>query len=1054
MQTKVIGRQPTDHGPYDPQLAYGKKFIVTLFDCGWESKHDNNTTAPATLNAQAGTITPNIEHWIHRWGSYNQWLIDNGYKKIDASDVKDGNQSQHTINAALIGEIGTDSAPRTVKGRIKNLENSVGSGGSVDQRITQAKNEVIGGASSSGNTLKKVEDRVSPLEEAVGSGGSIDSRISSAVEAEKSRAQAAEADRYTKSETYTKTEVNGLVDTPHQEYVTVDAYSNLPATGSKDTIYRVSNYNGSTSQVDASVYSEYAWNGTQYIFLCVKSQIGEVFDISVYNNNAKYADLAAALNGGANIPQSLQKGGMSVKFVQSSDNKYVQYMLMAQSFTTDTTKWQQIDVLDLKLNTLLLYPKLITGSMLQNGQVNTEAAWGLATEEFIQVTSGDYLEIKSEPIIIDNTTFYPKYRVVGYTDKDASTCLANMILSDNPSGNFVVPNTCNYIKFSVMFWDSNNNQNRQSLNEYRNSRIFYIMGLSYSIKEMWNNIYNGITKGLVTSVSLQSLYIGSYNISTKRKTGDTDRIRTEYLPLNNASVIHIENLNDVFKYNIYLFDADLKFVRRVSNTLITSSVADYNCSDAKYAIFIFAYTDDSLISTHPTFRSDVPYNFNVYSYNTNKIVLGNSLGSLMQSPISFFEGFVTNTNYEGKEEIGLPAYINNRPHRAVQMNMNLIPETPIQIKAKTGYKFIVEIFDANYNKITMMSDWTNTSPYSSIPNTEWGTLTTIFKSPTAKYYRLKLAPYNTSENFSDTNITLNSVIEAKYLNIERERVLDSGFSSRLFELDTAGEEFTFVNDELWVFNSSSDDHTTNGTIRRYSMEEDHSLILLKTINHNLGHCNTVDYCQGNDCLILGNGSGSGDIGEKNAIYIISDVESKKQNDNILLNGCLVIEFSDWSEEDKQYNVIWADDNNGRFDKCILFSNSGKELLIRTLQLGKGSNNLGSGILHEVEENDFNGTYKVVQTNSYAYTDYVCLQGGCFYNGHPIMGISHDGSQVAKYDLLEGTTGLTRYKRTYYNENGNDIPTATEGCAIKDDVLYLGMVQSSINNYKIIGFKIP
>lgn len=148
-------------------------------------------------------------------------------------------------------------------------------------------------------------------------------------------------DAYTKSETYTKTEVNGLVDTPHQEYVTVDAYANLPATGSKDTIYRVSNYNGSTSQVDASVYSEYAWDGTQYIFLCVKSQIGEVFDISVYNNNAKYADLAAALGtDGEHVPQSLRKGGMSVKFVWSSDNKYVQYRLMADTFSTILSDWK------------------------------------------------------------------------------------------------------------------------------------------------------------------------------------------------------------------------------------------------------------------------------------------------------------------------------------------------------------------------------------------------------------------------------------------------------------------------------------------------------------------------------------------------------------------------------------------------------------------------------------------------------------------------------------------------------------------------------------------
>lgn len=117
-------------------------------------------------------------------------------------------------------------------------------------------------------------------------------------------------------------EVRGLVDTPHQEYVTVSTYSGLPASGSEDTIYRVSNYDGSTSQVAADVYSEYAWDGTQYVFLCVKSAVGEVFDISAYHNNATYADLNAALTSNTGgVPSSLQKGGMSIKFVQTSCNK-------------------------------------------------------------------------------------------------------------------------------------------------------------------------------------------------------------------------------------------------------------------------------------------------------------------------------------------------------------------------------------------------------------------------------------------------------------------------------------------------------------------------------------------------------------------------------------------------------------------------------------------------------------------------------------------------------------------------------------------------------------
>lgn len=157
------------------------------------------------------------------------------------------------------------------------------------------------------------------------------------------------------TDAYTKTEVNGLVDTPHQNYVTVAATSQttaatdvLPASGqAADTIYRVSNWDGSANSgagaFDATCYSEYAWddvsNPNKYVFLDVKSQIGEVFDISVYNNNAKYADLAAALNGGANIPQSLQKGGMSVKYVSSSDNNYVQFRCKLQSFSINPEDW-------------------------------------------------------------------------------------------------------------------------------------------------------------------------------------------------------------------------------------------------------------------------------------------------------------------------------------------------------------------------------------------------------------------------------------------------------------------------------------------------------------------------------------------------------------------------------------------------------------------------------------------------------------------------------------------------------------------------------------------
>ena len=82
-------------------------------------------------------------------------------------------------------------------------------------------------------------------------------------------------DTYTKDETMTKDEVYGLVTTPKQYYVsveadalTVDATTLLPAAGQKDTIYRVGKWDG--TQYATNYYCEYAWDGEQYVLLSVK----------------------------------------------------------------------------------------------------------------------------------------------------------------------------------------------------------------------------------------------------------------------------------------------------------------------------------------------------------------------------------------------------------------------------------------------------------------------------------------------------------------------------------------------------------------------------------------------------------------------------------------------------------------------------------------------------------------------------------------------------------------------------------------------------------------
>lgn len=74
---------------------------------------------------------------------------------------------------------------------------------------------------------------------------------------------------------------------------------------------------------------------------------GSAFDISAHfasgGSLATYADLNAALTALNTLSASYKRGGMSIKFVQSSDNKYVQYRLMADSFNTTVSNWQGVD---------------------------------------------------------------------------------------------------------------------------------------------------------------------------------------------------------------------------------------------------------------------------------------------------------------------------------------------------------------------------------------------------------------------------------------------------------------------------------------------------------------------------------------------------------------------------------------------------------------------------------------------------------------------------------------------------------------------------------------
>lgn len=75
---------------------------------------------------------------------------------------------------------------------------------------------------------------------------------------------------------------------------------------------------------------------------------GILYDISEANRGETYTDLADALGtDGSNVPESIRNGGMSVCYIQTADNKYVQWRYTLNSINNinfcDVGNWVGVD---------------------------------------------------------------------------------------------------------------------------------------------------------------------------------------------------------------------------------------------------------------------------------------------------------------------------------------------------------------------------------------------------------------------------------------------------------------------------------------------------------------------------------------------------------------------------------------------------------------------------------------------------------------------------------------------------------------------------------------
>ena len=179
--------------------------------------------------------------------------------------------------------------------------------------VTGAKDIVDDALGKAQNVVNEEhEEAISDLQENVGTGGSVDERIA----AEKNRA----------------TNVEQGLDT---RLGVVEQLAEISVGGGDIGIATADDFESDDSSDLAKVPTVGAILG---------GANEGVYDISARHNGAKYADLAEALGtNGANVPVGVRKGGMSIKFIQSSDNMYVQYRLVYSVWSTNVANWQSIE---------------------------------------------------------------------------------------------------------------------------------------------------------------------------------------------------------------------------------------------------------------------------------------------------------------------------------------------------------------------------------------------------------------------------------------------------------------------------------------------------------------------------------------------------------------------------------------------------------------------------------------------------------------------------------------------------------------------------------------
>lgn len=229
--------------------------------------------------------------------------------------------------------------------------------------------------------------------------------------------------------------------------------------------------------------------------------------------------------------------------------------------------------------------------------------------------------------------------------------------------------------------------------------------------------------------------------------------------------------------------------------------------------------------------------------------------------------------------------------------------------------------------------------------------------------------YNFLKEFSKQHIILLHNVNGNVVGGEFTRFLEkadeevydviSPNTSKRYCSKGSSQGICVVGDELWLCNHSDDEHTSYANIAVINKNDFSSI---RTISHNLGHLNTLEYNSDNDCLLTTNSSKSYSLPPKIWIYPNWKQQSSASRLDFDTLEKIELDFAWLYNEngESKANPCWGENIDGRNNIIYILTNDNK--IIRKIVLGKGTTNMGMGILIPGKNTDeYNGTYKVIDT---------------------------------------------------------------------------------------------